>query len=58
MYRLAGSGLVFWRPELDTSPSRTLLPYPLNYTGSTGLIRQLVKKGAKKNEEEYIRRKE
>jgi hypothetical protein len=51
MYRLAGSGLVFWRPGLDnTSPPLslgTLLPYPLNYTGSSGLIRQLVKKKSK-----------
>ncbi len=58
MYRLAGSGLVFWRPGLDnTSPPLslgTLLPYPLNYTGSSGLISQLVKK---KSKEKYRRRR-
>ena len=49
MYRLPGSGLVCWRPGLGSPPP--LLP-PLNYTGSTGLIRQLVKKRKERIEKE------
>ena len=49
MYRLPGSGLVCWRPGLGSPPPS---PPPLNYTGSTGLIRQLVKKRKERIEKE------
>ena len=49
MYRLPGSGLVCWRPGLGSPPPS---PPPLNDTGSTGLIRQLVKKRKERIEKE------